>query len=194
MTDDALATLCAAAYAPQWDFASGDVHARRAGNVVAFRGTDPDCVADWLRDLEAVPWLNRHIGWCHAGFLDGALLALPWLRGLPHPLVLTGHSLGGALAVLSAALLVATGVPVAAMVTFGAPRAGGDGVRDVLHDVPVRQYRHGHDVVPEVPWLPDVLMHVAPLTEIGSSTGDPIADHAIARYIAALTPDVQVAA
>ena len=193
MTDADLAALCAASYVspPTWQVA--DVRAVRTAEVVAFPGTDPGCVADWLRDLDAVPVWRDGVGYCHRGFLDGALLVLPWLRGLPPGLTLTGHSMGGAIAILAAALLRAADVPVAGVVTFGAPRAGGAVVKHLLADIPVRQFRHAGDPVPDVPCLPGVLEHVRPLTEISVGSLDPLADHAVGGYVAALAP-VEVAA
>ena len=188
MTDHDLAALCAASYAAPWAWSVADVHARRDGNVVAFPGTDPECVADWLRDLDAVPVWRDGVGYCHRGFLDGALLVLPWLRGLQPGLTLTGHSMGGAIAILAAALLRTGGVPVAGVVTFGAPRAGGAVCQHLLRDVPVRQFRHAGDPVPDVPCLPGVLEHVVALTEVGTGTGDPLTDHAVGGYVAALAP------
>ena len=193
MTDADLAALCAASYGTPWAWSVADVHARRDGDVVAIPGTDPDCLADWLRDLDAVPVWRDGVGYCHRGFLDGALLVLPWLRGLPAPLTLAGHSMGGAIAILAAALLRAADVPVAGVVTFGAPRAGGAVVKHLLADIPVRQFRHAGDPVPEVPCLPGVLEHVVALTEIGVASLDPLADHAVGGYVAALAP-VEVAA
>lgn len=192
MTYHALAALCAASYGTPWAWSVADVHARRDGNVVAIPGTDPECLADWLRDLDAVPVWDRQIGYVHQGFRDGALLILPWLRGIDRPLTLTGHSMGGAIAILAAAYLRAGGVPVAGVVTFGAPRAGGALVQHLLSAVPVRQFRHAGDPVPDVPCLPGVLEHVVALTEIGAASLDPLADHAIAGYVAALAP-VEVA-
>jgi fermentation-respiration switch protein FrsA (DUF1100 family) len=188
VTDADLAALSAAAYTAPAAWAAGDVAATLTGNVVAFRGTVPDCLADWLRDFDAVPVDDADLGWCHAGFRDGARAVFPAiLAGTTGPLVLTGHSLGGALAVLTAALLRAAGQPVAELVTFGAPRAGGFRAQQLLDGVAIRQYRNAADPVPDVPWLPGLFTHMRRLTPIiGRGAPDPLDDHAISAYRAAL--------
>jgi alpha-beta hydrolase superfamily lysophospholipase len=184
-----LAGLSAAAYSSPGTWSVGCQRAVLTGDVIAFRGTVPSSIGDWLCDFDAVPVEDQHLGTCHQGFLDGVHELLPFILKDtdPHtPLVITGHSLGGALAVLSAAMLVAMGRPVAGLTTFGAPRAAGDRVRSLLAAVPVVQFRQGDDPVPLVPWMPGVFDHVVALTQIGVPSLDPIDDHEIAGYAAVL--------
>ena len=65
--------------------------------------------------------LGFTIGW---GAVHDEIVA--WLGGLPRgmPVVMAGHSLGGALAQIGASELARLGHPVAAVVTFGAPAVG----------------------------------------------------------------------
>lgn len=189
MSDFELAGLAAGAYAVPASYAAGDVAAVRTGNVVAFRGTRPDALADWLRDLDAVPVYDQVLGYCHRGFIDGARATLPLiLADRAVPLLLVGHSLGGALALLTAALLLAERRPVLGVATFGAPRAAGGRLRAALMETTVRQYRHGDDPVTEVPFLPLVFEHPTQLIAIGQPSVDPLTDHAISGYLAALAP------
>lgn len=186
ISDADLAGLAALAYtaAPTWW--QGDVHAcqveRGGATVVAFRGTVPDDMADWLRDIDAWPDFIPGLGYCHAGFADGVKAI--WgglsvgLRDKPH-VILTGHSLGGALAIIAAGMLAVAGSPPAALVTFGAPRAGLERLAHALRGLPVRQYRNGDDPVPEVP---SFFQHVRPLIAVGVPAVDPLLDHEIARY------------
>jgi hypothetical protein len=151
------------------------------GRCAAFRGTDDGASA--LTDLEFIPCVVRMLGLVHLGFweaLDGIYDAV-----IPEkPIILTGHSLGGALALLLAARMTLDGAPPKAVFTFGAPRISiGGRARLVLQNVPILMFRHGIDIVPEVP---PGFEHPAVLTEIGVA-GEPIADHAIARYLAALS-------
>ncbi len=188
-TDRDLCALAAAAYtsAPTWR--AGDVHAVCTGPVIALRGTVPDSMADWCRDFDALPVHDQVLGWCHQGFLDGARAILPAvLDSAQGRLTLVGHSLGGALALLLAGLLVGYGVPVVAVVAFGAPCAGGRGLAEPLERTQLRLYRHGADPVPFVPWLPGILEQPAALLHIGQCGSDPIEDHFVARYLAALEP------
>jgi hypothetical protein len=98
----------------------------RGANMVAFAGTDPLLPANWATNLDILKAANG----CARGFFDAAAIALGAVRdrlsmasrGLP--LFLAGHSLGGALAVITALALVESGVAVEAVFTFGMPRPG----------------------------------------------------------------------
>ena len=65
-------------------------------------------------------------------------------------IILTGHSLGGAVALIVGALMVRDEIYPNQIVTFGAPRCGR---LKLLDRVPVTMYRHGKDIVPLVPPL-----------------------------------------
>lgn len=190
----ALCTASAAAYiAPATFIAAGDVHVVLSeidgALVIAFRGTEPDCLEDWLRDFDAIPMDGGPLGTCHRGFLSGAQAALPELLArLPadKPLALTGHSLGGALAIAMTGLLVARGIVPLVCATFGAPCVGTDTLSRLIASIPGTRYRCGDDPVPLVPPYP--YQQDRALTHIGRPLLDPIADHMIARYAAALEP------
>jgi len=120
--------------------------------VIAFRGTED--ADDVITDLRATPWYSREIGvWCHAGFLKS-------LRHLTRPLkghikhgkrvVLTGHSLGGAMAQIYAAYLVKRGF-LPELTTFGAPRAGMAGLCKLSSQCEGQRYARDGDSVTEVP-------------------------------------------
>ena len=100
--------------------------------VVCFRGTEADRPEDWISDLrfELVPGPLE--GRVHAGFYDA--LARVWylldrdVRQLcstgRRRLLVTGHSLGAALATLAVARWCEADVLVAGLYTFGQPRTG----------------------------------------------------------------------
>lgn len=94
-------------------------------------------------------------GKVHAGFHRELLAVLPQveavLLGLPRlPLLVTGHSQGGAIAVLGARVLEAAGWTVEGATTFAAPRAG-DEAAVRTGKAPIARVEFGHDIVPHVP-------------------------------------------
>ncbi|TWU67290.1 Lipase (class 3) [Crateriforma conspicua] len=102
--------------------------AMRGGDVVVvFRGTEPQRLADVRADRWFWPTRDRH-GRAHEGF--AAALDTVWpdmfaelfpIRSLRRVRVhFTGHSMGGALAVIAAARML-THCRVGGLVTFGAP-------------------------------------------------------------------------
>ena len=97
--------------------------------LAAFRGTES--LPDWLTNLQTArdpgPWRNTEV---HEGFQDAfhaAALCIGEAIGRTcqgRDVWLTGHSLGGALAVLLAATLIESGRHVTGLYTFAAPRVG----------------------------------------------------------------------
>lgn len=94
--------------------------------LVAFRGTEPAALKDLLGDAELnlVRWSGA--GRVHSGFVKRAMALLPKIRDWlateaadRQSLLLAGHSLGGAMALLSAGALQSSQV-----VTLGCPQAG----------------------------------------------------------------------
>lgn len=191
MTDRVLAAACAAAYCDPVTWERDDAHVLLAESdgvhIVAFRGTAN--ARDWIVDFDARPKLHPGLGWCHAGFLDDVLGVADQMRLdlAGARVIVTGHSKGGAEALIFAGLLALAGQAPEAVVTFGAPRAGYATLGAVLDQVAVRQYRHGHDPVPSLPPEMSGWRHVRePLLQIGQPSRDPISDHFIASYQAAL--------
>lgn len=95
--------------------------------VVAFRGTEN--LADWLTNLSLLK-TNRFYGNVHSGFCKAFELVQMQIRAhvltLAHEqkqIVLTGHSLGGALATIATAQW-AEDFPGSLAYTFGQPRVG----------------------------------------------------------------------
>jgi len=162
-----------------------------ATSIVAFRGSVT--VKDWLRDLFFAPIAVRthpQLGRCHAGFLDSAESIADAVAGAVRgrPFVLTGHSLGGAVAAGLASLLICAGLPPDAVVTFGAPRFGMARFAALLEPYPVRQYVRGNDPVPTVPFdvPPDwaFLDSRDPPIRVGQAQADRFACHHIEGYVA----------
>jgi len=161
------------------------------GQVYAFRGTSFD-MGDILSDMRAVPWWDSQLGWCHKGFLRGAQGVWPWFLNGDEPRYLTGHSKGGAEAVLVAAMLAFSGLPAAGLVTFGAPAPSyGGHVKKLLKDTPQQRYVNAVDCIPSHPILGS---HPSPRVQLRDWSLDDrflhptlrFTDHKIAEYDVAL--------
>ena len=150
--------------------------------VLAFRGTEKK-VSDWLTDARCTPTVvgNAKV---HTGFLEAfdrktndqgktarqiveQILDDPKAkdcRGRPLPLFITGHSLGGALALL-ATKLIAPNIN-GACYTFGAPRVANYEYFEHVK-TPVYRVVNSADLVPRVP--PGALMYC--LTKLVEALG-----------------------
>ncbi|NJN30062.1 MAG: lipase family protein [Synechococcales cyanobacterium RM1_1_8] len=117
-------------------------------------------------------------------------------------ITVTGHSLGGALALLCAVDLqynFADRLQHLEVYSFGAPRVGNKAFKESFDRRVPHSYRfvHGMDIVVELPrWWQGYPRHVAQQIRIGPRLSwelvtAPFKDHAIADYIAAL--DKQIA-
>ena len=95
--------------------------------ILCFRGTEPGEFSDIKADLNAFPdRANNGSGWVHNGFQEevNKLWADILTELSAHDdkdLLITGHSLGGAMATIATSRL---GDAVKALFTFGSPRAG----------------------------------------------------------------------
>jgi hypothetical protein len=143
--------------------------------VVAFRGTKPTSLENWIEDLNVFghvdfPWYTD--ARVHPGFMDVLeshedflVPAVPDLIA-QHPdyqVVITGHSLGAAVGTLFAMqLYVQFNVQNIHMVTFGSPRVGDQGFRDLFVATGYSHWRltHNDDVVPHVPLELEGYIHV----------------------------------
>lgn len=94
--------------------------------LIAFRGSAS--TRDWLTDLR-VGFTDVGVGRVHRGFWESTNSVMDAVRRLDQresraPVIVTGHSKGGAEAMICAWLLARCGWPVKAVVTFGGPRVG----------------------------------------------------------------------
>lgn len=99
--------------------------------LITFSGSEslPDWVTNFISVTDPGPFPDSRV---HEGFQDAlfpVLLTLTRALHIYNPtyhksIWITGHSLGGALAVLLGSMFVAEGIPVSGIYTFGAPRVG----------------------------------------------------------------------
>ena len=181
-----LSILCGQAYRKS-TFEEANIETLVVNNVFVFRGTDEP--KDALRDMRILPWWARGIGWCPAGFykasrrLVNKVTSVCLEQDIDHTQIeLTGHSLGGAVALIVGALMTRDEIPPRQIVTFGAPRCGR---LKILDTIPVSQYRNGKDIVPLVPPL---MRRHNDLIKIGSENSR-IKDHFVINYVKATKPD-----
>lgn len=144
-------TLHGARFLPGQSDTDGFITQPREGGprCIVFRGTDSGSVDDLLTDLNALPRSWDHGLVVHRGFADEYdSLRRPLQRLGPHPAgtILTGHSLGGALANLALHDL-----PGSRLLTWGAPRVGDPDFARSLPASTIERYVHACDLVPRVP-------------------------------------------
>ena len=194
-----LAQLCADAYtvppaiSDEHQVARCTIQRLDDFNVVAFPGTVPINVHDDLADMDMATVNIPRLGHVHEGFWNatqGIAAQLDERLG-DRPLILTGHSLGGAVALCYAGHRIISMKPVWGIVTFGAPHVSlGQSFGCTLKGIPVYLYRHNNDPVPELPLrIPGVADWQQPdkVTQLADGGGIPsIADHMILAYVAAL--------
>lgn len=106
-----------------------------AGNdemiLVAFRGTEPNKIRDWMTDADIKKVSGKGGGHVHRGFKAALELvsedmanAVRKFRKQGQPVFVTGHSLGAALAGLAVAASQTEGIDIAGLYTYGMPRIG----------------------------------------------------------------------
>jgi triacylglycerol lipase len=128
--------------------------------VVVFRGTEGHEIDDIKADVDAVMVVADTVGRVHRGFkreVDELWEPLEEaLRENTKPLWFAGHSLGGAMATISAGRCVLSPIPSnpEALFTFGSPRVGN---RRYINFVKMNHYRwvNNNDIVTRMPprWL-----------------------------------------
>lgn len=173
------------------------VERKNEQQVVAVRGTEAAKLIsglgflDIIRDLRFIPWYHPVLGWAHSGFLKGAVRIFEDLK--THvvkdvPIVMTGHSLGAALALILSVLLKHEGYTVVECVGFACPRTFV--YNKQLHNkdpsvrFPITIYRFENDIVPIIPFaFPFNYHHPVEMSQLGDGNGIPsILDHSMNKY------------
>ena len=127
--------------------------------LIACRGTEPTAINDVLADLKMFPVKHHIAGRVHRGFYAEYDKVIPDIKEAlkkhdkkgNKTVWVTGHSLGGAMAVLVAAELQPSG----GLHTFGQPRVGNKAFLKSLDGIKYYRYRNNNDIVTAVPpsWL-----------------------------------------
>jgi hypothetical protein len=141
------------------------------GLVLAFRGTmpfdldEPPTVRDWMGDFDAEPIvIDGFPGCVHAGFSADFTALWPKITAelqqrqaaapANRPLLITGHSKGGAMAALAAWRFQATaGTPPLKVITFAAAKPGDADFRAAYTAAGIdhTRYEYNIDIVPHLP-------------------------------------------
>lgn len=198
----ALARLCERGYHEKTLHLRGDIECwitiQDDATVIVPRGTE---ATNWwknggwldvLRDIRFLPWRDRRVGWCHAGFLKAAQkIADAMIEfDLPGPVVVSGHSLGAGIAAPLSMILKAEGFDVREVVLFGSPRPFKRSAAKRF-SIPCVSYRHRHDFVTTVPRRSWGYRHPVELTQLGEHHDNRTwKDHPIELYAEALSNDV----
>jgi triacylglycerol lipase len=133
--------------------------------ILAFRGSDHLEIDDWVGNADFDLVYDPHVrgGQVHSGFQRSAASIWPQIKNLVaeyrpagHKLFLTGHSLGGALAMLTAARFASQqrAAEIDGIFTFGQPRAGDrDFARRFDRDFKDRAFRfvNRYDLITRLP-------------------------------------------
>lgn len=180
VTDLELALLSRDAYLPNPEGKVIDWRDMRVvitGDVCSVRGTSSFDNA--YRDMCVIgeeSRLHPQLGECPSGPLDAAEALVPLIG---HPQIITGHSLGGQTALLIAAILATNDAHPDLVVTFDAPKAGGDDLVELFVGVQTRQYKFRGSVVTK--WPIAFYKHVRPLIVVGDMDFNIVQAHSIER-------------
>lgn len=174
MNHKLLADLCAASYEGH-TFKKGDVevlhHETEQAHIYAIRGTEfSDFFSGrgWMDVIRDIAFWPKSTGntYGHAGFVHGwheieKKLITHYhkqnLKGAIKPMVLTGHSMGGAIALAGGyKTMLEHDIPMKEIVTFGAPPClDPDYIEPgmtVSIEAVTKQYQHVSDPIPETFW------------------------------------------
>jgi len=123
--------------------------------VLAFRGTDSGDPSDLVDDADLIPKTWERGGEVHSGFAEALAHVRPdldaALQNVSSRILITGHSLGAAMATLMASVLGPSAGSRLSLYTFGSPRVGNAAFVDTLKGIDNHRYVDCCDLVTRVP-------------------------------------------
>lgn len=124
--------------------------------VIGFRGTEPTVLSDIVADLKALPTSSDTIGMVHEGFreeLDKIYYDIVnWIGSLrDKDMIVTGHSLGAAMATIFASRMHYLHSVNLSLYTFGSPRVGNREWAEQFKDINAYRFVNNNDIVCKVP-------------------------------------------
>ena len=135
------------------DGAQAHIVEDKIGNLVfAFRGTEPTELSDIAADLKAWKMKSRTAGRVHDGFFDETNKIWPNIENYKQAgktLWICGHSLGGAMATISATRLCQGSSP--RLFTYGSPKVGNTEWLSFNSGIDHHRFVNTNDAVTKVP-------------------------------------------
>jgi len=160
--------------------------------ILSIEGTTD--INDWLTNIKFL-FKREDI---HRGFKINAknifrkVVTKNILQTTSKTLVITGHSLGGATALVLADMLTSRGIfniQDIVVITFGSPRPGGRGLRERMKTLKHLRFVHGDDIVPASPPYFCGYVHTHPkiqLKDLDPTLLDYVKDHDMTAYYKSL--------
>lgn len=143
---------------------------------------------DIVRDVRVLPWKSKRLPAGQAGFVRGAIAVIDAIKHQlvseytnSTPIVLCGHSLGGALSVATGFLMNSEGYNVVEIVTFGSPKVFYRGERAYRgKNFRITMYKYGKDIITHV----FLGRHPVKQTKVGKSSSWfwNFKDHSLDKY------------
>tara|TARA_A100001011_G_C14216885_1_gene802461 strand:+ start:254 stop:1015 length:762 start_codon:yes stop_codon:yes gene_type:complete len=123
--------------------------------MLAFRGTEPGSFKDILADIKAWPADSETEGNVHAGFKGEVDKLWPsitkWIKNKDDKFIITGHSLGAAMATIVTSRLVELGYKDVVLYTYGSPRVGDREWGKQFDNIEAYRFVNNNDIVCQVP-------------------------------------------